>query len=125
MGGDDGDFHLNGSTIDYARRGPGIIGRRGVFAIYCLGSSMEPWRKKGELVYLDSVRPARPGDHVVVECHGTDHEPGPAYLKLLVAETATKLRLKQYNPLDDRIEIPRSRVKRVYRVIEWSEVMGI
>ncbi|HEX2114219.1 MAG TPA: S24 family peptidase [Alphaproteobacteria bacterium] len=124
IGGDDGDFQLNGGTIDYAKRPPGIIGRKGVFAIFTQGDSMYPWRSKGDLVYLDPVRPARPGDYVVVECHGRDHEPGPAYLKRLVAETATKVRLAQYNPADDRIEIPKSRIKRIYRVIDWPELLG-
>jgi phage repressor protein C with HTH and peptisase S24 domain len=95
-----------------------------VFAIFAQGESMRPWREKGQPVYLDPARPARPGDYVVVECHGRDHEAGPALLKLLRSETAHKVRLEQFNPPNDRIEIPRSRIKRIYRVIDWPELLG-
>lgn len=125
VGGHNGDFQLNGQIVDHIRRPPALIGRSGVFAVYAQGDSMYPWRNRGDAVYVDATRPARPGDFVMVECHGSDGEPGPAYLKLLVSETATKIRLKQFNPLDDRIEIPRTRVRHVYRVIDWPELLGI
>ncbi|MBI3453286.1 MAG: helix-turn-helix transcriptional regulator [Rhodospirillales bacterium] len=87
---------------------------------------MTPWRKPGDLVYLHPSRPARPGDHVVVEMKSKrEGEPGRAYLKLLVAKGPTKLRLAQYNPPDDRIEIDLAKVKAIYRVIDWPELLGI
>lgn len=125
MGGSAGDFNLNtGQVIDYARRPPSLQ-RRKVFALYVQGSSMSPWRAQGGLVYLDPVRPPRFGDRVVVELQpDRDGEGHPAYLKELVARTPTKIRLRQYNP-DQQIEIPASKVRQIYRVIEWEEVLGV
>jgi phage repressor protein C with HTH and peptisase S24 domain len=125
IGGSRGDFAFNGQTVDFVRRLPGIAERKEIFAIFASGSSMEPWRFPGDPVYLDPHRSPRIGDHVVVECAGRDGEPGPAYLKRLVARSATKLRLGQYNPPSDKIEIDLKRVKRLYRVIDWGELVGI
>lgn len=122
--GKSGDFSLNGEIVDRVRRPPGIADRQGVFAIYVEGASMSPWREPGDLVYLDSNRAPRPGDYVVVECHGQHGEPGPAYLKRLVAVNADTVRLLQYNPPDDRIEISQAAVKRIFRVIDWPELLG-
>ena len=126
IGGHGGDFRFNGDVVDRIRRPPGIVTRgHNVFAIYAQGESMVPWRRPGDPVYLDKVRPPRPGEHVVVELHGRDGEPGDAYLKLLVAMTPTKVRLKQYNPERDDIFIPHAKVKHIYRVIDWPELLGI
>ncbi len=125
IGGAKGDFAFNGQTVDYVRRLPGISERKEIFAIFVAGSSMEPWRFPGDPVYLDPHRAPRVGDHVVVECVGRDGEAGPAFLKRLVARSGNKLRLAQYNPPNDKIEIDAKRVKRLYRVIDWSELVGI
>ncbi len=123
VGGDRGDFQLNGETVDILRRPPGIADRKDVFAIYTSGESMVPWRHPGDPVFCDPHRAARAGEYVVIECRGTDGEPGPAYLKQLVGVSETKLRLAQHNP-PNKLEIERRRVKRVFRVIDWNELMG-
>ena len=126
VGGNDSDFQMNfGEPADYTARPPTLQRAGKVFALYVQGTSMSRWREPGQLVYLDPVRPARPGDKVVVEClperQGDGH---PAYLKELVGKTATKLKLKQYNP-ETVIEIPLSRVKHIHRVMEWEELLGV
>ena len=124
VGGNGGDFSINmGEQIGTARRPPSLT--RKVFALFVQGASMSRWREPGGLVFLDPGRPAKPGDRVVVELHPeTDGEGHPAYLKELVARTPTKLRLKQYNP-EAIIEVQLSRVRNIYRVMEWEEVVGI
>jgi SOS-response transcriptional repressor LexA len=127
VGGNDGDFQLNfgADPADYAKRPPALQKSGKIFALYVQGTSMSRWREPGQLVYLDPVRPAKPGDHVVVECHPEqDGEGHPAYLKELVGRTTTRLRLKQYNP-ETVIEIPLSRVKHIHRVMEWEELLGV
>jgi len=127
VGGGDGDFQMNfgSEPADYAKRPPALQKSGKVFALYVQGTSMSRWREPGQLVYLDPVRPARPGDRVVVECHPErDGEGHPAYLKELVGRTTTRLRLKQYNP-ETVIEIPLSRVKHIHRVMEWEELLGV
>lgn len=123
--GTSGDFTLNGEVVDHIKRPPGIARRQHVFAIYAIGDSMAPWRQPGDPVYVDEVRPPREGDYVVVECHEEAGSPGPAYLKRLVSVCNDKVRLAQFNPPEDRIEIPRARIKRIYRVIDWPELLGL
>ena len=126
VGGVDGSFQMNaGEVADYAKRPPTMDRAGRVFALYVQGSSMSRWREQGQLVYCDPVRPAKPGDRVVVECHPEREGDGhPAFLKELVAKTGTKLRLKQYNP-EGIIEIPLARVKHIHRVVEWEELLGV
>jgi len=124
-GGQGGDFEMNGQLIDYARRPPGILGSKTVFCVYVQGESMVPWRRPGDLVYLNPDRPARPGDYVVVELQGKRGEPAPALLKLLISQTAKHLILAQHNPPKEDIKVERSHVKRVIRVIDWMELLGI
>lgn len=125
IGGAHADFELNkGEICDYARRPPTIANARHVFALYVAGTSMSRWREPGDLIFCDPARPARAGDRVVVECvPERDGDGHPAFLKELVARTATKIRLRQYNP-EATIEIPLSRVVAVHRVIEWGELLG-
>lgn len=124
-GSDDESFILNiGEVVDYARRTPAIARNARVFALYVQGDSMAKWRQPGGLVYLDPVRPARQGDHVVVEFRSDDLGNGsPALLKQLVATTPTKIKLRQYNP-DKLIEIPIAKVKHIHRVMEWEEILS-
>jgi phage repressor protein C with HTH and peptisase S24 domain len=123
--GRDGDFSFNGETVDHVRRPPGIATRKGVFAIYAAGDSMSPWRQPGDPVYVDSVRPARIGDYVIVECYGKDGEPGPAFLKKLVGADSERVRLAQFNPPTDKIVVPKAKVRKIFRVIDWAELLGI
>ncbi len=126
MGGDIGDFRFNGDTIDWARRPPGIAHLSQAWCIYVQNDSMAMWRSPGELVYAHPTRPAKIGDHVIVEMMGSDDgTPGDALLKKLVRRTATKLVLAQYNPPRDDIEIDIRSVKQVWRVFEWSELLGV
>ena len=118
-------FYGHGEIVDMVRRPPALVGNIHAFALYVTGDSMVPWKRRGQLLYIDPNRPARTGDYVVVECHGEDGEAGAAYLKLLVAQTPTQIRLAQHNPPDDRIALPLKRVKRIFRVLELEELMGV
>lgn len=123
-GAEDNSFSLNmGEIVDYARRLPAIARSKGVFALYVQGESMAKWRQPGGLVYLDPARPARPGDHVVVEFHPDEMGNGvTALLKLLVGTTPTRVKLRQYNP-ERLIEVPLSKIRKIHRVMEWEELI--
>lgn len=124
VGGAEADFEINrGETIGHVRRPPWLT--RKIFSLYVQGNSMARWREPGTLVYLDPARPPKAGDRVVVELLPEDEGGGhPAFLKELVAQTPTKLRLRQYNP-EGTIELPLSKVVHVYRVIEWDELLAV
>ncbi|MFO1157388.1 MAG: S24 family peptidase [Reyranellaceae bacterium] len=119
------DFELNGAVVDYVRRPPRLAARADVFAAYVQGESMVHWREPGQLVYVESAKPPRAMDYVLVELkpHGNDGT-RPAMIKRLLAVTPTKLRLRQYNPARD-FDLDRRTVLRVYRVLDWDELLGV
>ena len=125
VGGDGGaDFSMNGETIDHVRRPPRILGRRDVFALYVQNDSMSPWRESGGIVYVEAARPPQIGDYVVVELTPLKDSDGrPALLKRLVGLSGSKVKLHQFNP-PRTFEIERRKVHRLYRVMDWSELLG-
>lgn len=125
VGGNAGDFSLNGDIVDYARRPPGILRNKQVFCVFLRGDSMEPRLEPGDLLYVNPARPAKPGEDVLVEMAPTQPgEPGHAYIKRLEAQTPTKLVLRQFNPVK-RFEIPLSKVVRVSPIMRTAELLGI
>lgn len=124
VGGSAGEFSMNGEVHDFARRPPGIIDRKDVFAVWVSGESMVPWRKNRELCYVERKRGPSPGDHVVIELAALDgSEERQAFVKKLVRRSATKVVVAQYNPPRE-IEYDARKIHHIYRVMEWSEVMG-
>ncbi|CAO4171141.1 LexA family transcriptional regulator [Methylorubrum extorquens] len=125
-GGDGGDFSFNGQLIDHAPRPPGIANRKDVYVVYLVGDSISPAYEDGTPIYVDPHRRPQPRDYVVVELRGKrEDEPGPAFVKRLVARGAGKLKLEQHNPSGPLDPIDESDVVRVHRVIPWPELIGI
>lgn len=86
---------------------------------------MKPWRRNKSLVYVEARRAPGIGDYVVAELAPTEGSPEkPALLKELVGLTASKIRLAQYNP-PKVFEIDRSKVVKLYRVIDTDELLGV
>lgn len=125
VGGDAGDFSLNGDVVDRVRRPPGLIGNRSAFAVYVRGDSMEPRHYQGDLLYVDPIRPARSGDDVLVELRpGRPGEPGPAYIKQLVTQGPVRVVLRQFNPAKD-ITLPGAQILRVSKILKLADLLGI
>jgi phage repressor protein C with HTH and peptisase S24 domain len=124
--GSDGAFMLNaGEPIDFVRRPPGQMNRKGIYCIYAEGSSMEPVYEAGDLIYVDPHRPPHAGRDVVIQlvAKGPDGEER-CFLKRLIRHAGTKWRVKQFNPereivLDDR------EVAAVHLVLKNHELMGL
>lgn len=126
VGGAIGDFQFNGETVDYVRRPPALHHVKSSFAIIVHGDSMSPAFEPGDLAYINPTRPARAGDFVIVECKGNgDGEPGPAFLKRLVRQNGSTLVLQQYNPAKSDIFIETKRIRNIFRVAPWKELMGV
>lgn len=125
VGGDSGDFSLNGDVVDRVRRPPGLTDNRAAFAVYVRGDSMEPRFYQGDLLYVDPIRPARSGDDVLVELKpARPGEPGPAYIKQLVTQTPLRVVLRQFNPAKEII-IPGERILRVSKILSLSDLLGV
>lgn len=125
-GGAEGDFimDINGDApIDLVRRTPRIRNRKDVFALIVQGESMSPWREAGQLVYVED-RPINRGDYVVIELRPQHPgDPFPALLKRYVRTGGGKVILEQFKPART-IEIDQKRVRHIYRVMDWSELLG-
>lgn len=124
MGGDgNGEFEMNGTVIDHVARPPGIMGRGDVFALNVVGDSMWPWRKPNSLIYVERDRAPSVNDHVVVEFRPiAGSSVRQTVVKLLVGISTKALKLAQYRPAKE-FEVDRKTVFRVYRVLEWDELM--
>ena len=124
MGGDgNGEFEMNGTVIDHVARPPGIHGRGDVFALNVVGDSMWPWRKPNSLIYVERDRAPSVNDHVVVELRPiAGSSVRQTVVKLLVGISAKTLKLAQYRPAKE-FDVDRKMVFRVYRVLEWDELM--
>lgn len=124
--GSDGLFTLNqGDPVDFVRRPPGQMNRKGVYCIYAVGSSMEPAYEAGDLVYVDPHRPPKAGRDIVIQLAAKAAGGEQRYfLKRLVRRSGSKWRVKQFNPekefvLDDRD------IAAVHLVLKNSELMGL
>lgn len=124
MGGDgNGEFEMNGTVIDHVARPPGILGRGDVFALNVVGDSMWPWRKPNSLIYVERDRAPSVNDHVVVEFRPiAGSSVRQTVVKLLVGISGNRLKLGQYRPAKE-FDVDRKTVFRVYRVLEWDELM--
>lgn len=124
--GDDASFILNGQTGDYARRPPGLAGRRSVYALNVYGDSMYPVYRHNALVYVDPNQTPSVTEDAVIELHPrdpNDNEPGKGFLKRVKALKGGKIVCEQFNPPEEVI-FDRADVKSFHRVVPWEEVLG-
>lgn len=121
---DHGDFLRNEQPTDVAPRLPGIAHNMKVYAVRMPDSSMAPWRRPNELIYIDPTRAASTGDHAMVELsHPRDpnHPRSVFRIRRIVARNRDgSLRLSNYDS-DEIEQVPRERVLAVHRALEWAE----
>lgn len=102
---------------------PQVFAGRDLYAIYFHGESMMPRYEPGEIGLVDPSRPAGPGDYVLVQL--TDGESDPVVgviVKRLVRSNNRELVLEQFNP-PATFSVPRSRVKRVHRILQQTDLL--
>lgn len=109
--GYEGFFFDQGRVNERVGRPPILSGVVNAFAVYAVGTSMEPRYYEGELLYVNPNKPPAKGDFVVVECND-----GGGWIKRLVRLTPTEVVLEQLNPPETRT-LPRDDIKNIYRVV--------
>jgi transcriptional regulator with XRE-family HTH domain len=110
-------------AVDFVKRPPGLANAKDAYAIYLVDGAMEPWRRHGQIVYVNPARPAACGDHVIVQLKPEQNgDPAKGLVKLLVEMTARDVTLRQYNPLAE-ITLPRARILAMHRVMDWDELL--
>lgn len=122
-----GDFVIDhtGDPIDFVDRPPGLEKASDVFAIHIMGDSMLPWYKPGEVFFLSDKRPPLVHNLVVVELYPEkEGDPCPSLFKLLLRRNDDFIELQQSNP-PKVFKIKTSKVKRIYRVLQTRELIGI
>ena len=125
QGGSEGWFPWNGEIVDYISRPPHLAGATQAYAVYVVGSSMEPRYYAGELVYIHPGKPVTTGSFVLVQIRPESEGEAPrAFMKRLVRRTANKVTLEQFNPAKE-IDIKASDILSMHRIVGSAESGGL
>lgn len=126
MGGDDGDFTMNGEIVDSVRRPPGLASNGAAFGLYVIGESMLPRFEPGELVFVNPNRQPTPGCDIVIELlSSVPDTAGPCYIKRLLRVTADHLHVREFHPEVRDFTFEKVRIKNYWRIMTSAELMGV
>jgi phage repressor protein C with HTH and peptisase S24 domain len=116
-GGRDGQFVLNGNKVADIVAPPSLSGVPDAYAVYVVGTSMEPRYLAGEVVFVNPRLPVRQDDFVVAQIAAeVEGDPPLAYVKRFVSMDDKQLRLAQFNP-KKTLTFPRALVVSVHRIV--------
>ena len=118
--GPDGWSLWNGEVIDVANRPASLSGVRNGYAVYVVGTSMEPRYHPGEVVHIHPDKPLVVGGYVLVQRRGKKGEPPAAVIKRLAGRTGAKVVLEQFNP-PKLLEIKTADIVSIHRVVGSAE----
>lgn len=119
--GPDGWALWNGEVVDYVARPSNLAGVASAYAVFVVGSSMEPRYFPGELVHVHPGRPVTIGSFVLVQIRPKqDGEAPRAVIKRLVRRSGNKIVLEQYNPKKS-FELKDQDVVSIHRVVASGE----
>jgi phage repressor protein C with HTH and peptisase S24 domain len=119
--GPDGWALWNGEVVDYVARPSNLVGVPSAYAVFVVGSSMEPRYFPGELVQIHPGRPITIGSFVLVQLKPKqDGEAPRAVIKRLARRTGNKIVLEQYNPKKS-FELKADDVVSIHRVVASGE----
>ncbi len=118
--GPNGRFIMNGQKIGEVFTPPNLVGVEGAYATQVFGTSMEPVFRAGQTVWINPHKAVRAEDRVIVQILTDEENTFDSYLKEFVSQTATTLKLKQYNPGEGEepiITLPADKVFSVHKVV--------
>jgi len=118
--GPDGWSLWNGEVIDVADRPASLSGVPNAYAVYVVGTSMEPRYHPGEVVHIHPDKPLIVGGYVLVQRRGKKGEPPVAVIKRLAKRTGAKVVLEQFNP-PNLLEIRAADIVSIHRVVGSAE----
>jgi len=120
VGGEDGEFILNGNLLDHVFAPPSLSGIQKAYAVQISGDSMSPRYEDGDSVNVNPDRRVKTGDYVIAQIHIEEHEPPLAYVKKLKRWTDKELILEQFNPPKE-LRFEGDRVASVHYVLRPGE----
>lgn len=118
--GPDGWSLWNGEVIDVTNRPASLSGVRNAYAVYVVGTSMEPRYHPGEVVHVHPDKPLVIGGYVLVQKRGKKGEPPTAVIKRLARRTEAKVVLEQFNP-HELLDIKNNDIVSMHRVVGSAE----
>ena len=119
--GPDGWSLWNGDVIDTVPTPSGLAGAPGAYAVYAMGSSMEPRYYEGELIFIHPGKPVTAGSFVLVQIRPEHEGETPrAVVKRLIKRTATKTVVEQFNPAK-KFDIRNDDIVSLHRVVGSGE----
>lgn len=111
-------FTIEDEASHWYPRPDSLEAGRAVLCFQLPGSTMIPWRLPGDPVFVELQSTPRIGDHCLVT-----RRDGSQFVRLMTGFNAETVRLKAY--LSDSEElVPRSSLRELWRVLEWSELFG-
>lgn len=118
-------------VIGYAKRPVLLDGRADAYGVYVQGSSMEPAHADGVMILVESKRPPRIGDDVVVylrrsgeDQEGDDGESARTVLiKRLVRRNGSFVELEQFNPRMT-FSIAAKDILKMHRVMTLTDLLS-
>ena len=108
----DGETAMD-KAVDHIARPSFIMGQSNAYAVFVVGSSMEPRFKPGEILYVDPDVPIRQGADVVVQLNNDGEL--TAVVKQYKNADDSKVRLAQLNP-DKEIAFDKNMVTALHAV---------
>lgn len=120
VGGNEGQFILNGNKIADILAPPSLAGVPGAYAVYVVGESMEPRYMPGEAVFVHPKAAIKRGDFVVAQIIGEDEDQPEAYVKRYVSRDHRFVKLEQFNPRK-MLEFPLKKVVSIHKIIMGGE----
>ena len=119
--GPDGWSLWNGDVIDTIPTPSNLAGAPGAYAVYAVGTSMEPRYYEGELVFVHPGKPVTAGSFVLVQIKPEHEGDTPkAVVKRLLKRTPNKTVLEQFNPAK-KFDIRNDDIVSMHRVVGSGE----
>lgn len=120
-------FYLQEHQADATHRLPGVAHAKAVYAIRMPDTSMTPWRRPNELIFIDPLQTVGEGDHALVEMvHPSDpNHPRHVYrIRRYLGVGRSGHRVRSYQTEIEE-QIPSTQVTALLRIMEWAEVAGV
>ena len=120
-------YYWNRTVADYAPRPTGIAHSSKVFAVRMPDETMDGWRRVNELIFIDPVRAVAEGDHAFIELANANDPNGPGVhmIRRVIRRRPAGVVLATWGLEPSEVSIPRTTVLTFFRILEWSEVIGI
>lgn len=117
-------FSWTGEIVDHIPRPPQVAGATQAYAVYVVGSNMEPRYYAGETLYVHPGKPITAGAFVLVQLNPDAEGRAPkTSMKRFVRRTATKMTFEQFSP-SKHIDLKVSDILSIHRIVGSAEGGG-